>query len=329
MHRILIAAIALSSCASVALGQDNLLRWFDPDSFDQLPMSVGYDVEHHLSRSVRGQRADLKWTAQSINVLGTVWSDDANELSMTARLDVWHFDTGARFPDTGERFPSHFWDVRVGANYRRLLDEGRMLGARVEVGSPSDSPFASYRELSVDASGFYRLPAGDDAAWLFMLNYSNMREFLRNVPLPGAAWHWRPDKNFELLAGVPRASLRWRPAEMEALELSAYYMMLRTVHGRLGYRLTEGLELYGAFDWSNRQFLRRDRPDKSDRLFFYSKQLRGGAVWRIARQVSLEGFAGYAFDSFFFEGEKYGDRDQNRLDVSDGAFGGLKLRIRL
>ncbi|MFP3938578.1 MAG: hypothetical protein ACLFVW_09585 [Phycisphaerae bacterium] len=329
MNRSVIAVVALALVAQVAAGQENLLRWFDPEGFGRQKTSVSYDVEHDCSRSVSEQDAEMGWTTHSTRVFSPIWSDDVNELSMTAGLDAWDMDTGAIFPDTGENFPAHLWDVRVGANYRRLLDEGQLLGARVAVGSPSDKPFAGDEEVSVDATGFYRLPAGDNSAWVFLLNYSNTREFCRHIPLPGVGWHWQPDANFELLAGAPLASVRWQPAAMEAVELTASYLLPRTVHGRLGYRVLEQLELYTAFDWSHERFLRHDRADDDDRLYFYSKQVRGGAVWRLSKQVSLEGFAGYAFDRFFFEGEEYDDRDQNRIDVSDGAFAGMKLSVRL
>ncbi|MGC9454260.1 MAG: hypothetical protein ACP5HU_05300 [Phycisphaerae bacterium] len=329
MHRVLIAAIAFASVAHMAAGQDNLLRWFDPEGFGRDATAVSYNVEHDCSRGVSEQDAEMGWTTHSMRVLSPLWSDEVNELSMTAGLDAWDMDTGAILPDTGEGFPTHLWDVSVGANYRRLLDEGRLLGLRVEVGSPSDKPFASDEEVSVDATGFYRLPAGDNSAWVFLLNYSNTREFCRHVPLPGFGWHWQGGENFELLAGAPLASVRWRPAGMEAVELTASYLMPRTVHGRVGYRLLEQLELYAAFDWSSERFLRHDRGDNDDRLYFYSKQVRGGAVWRIGRNLSLEGFAGYAFDRFWFEGEEYDDRDRNRIDVSDGAFAGMKLSLRL
>jgi len=37
---------------------------------------------------------------------------------------------------------------------------------------------------------------------------------------------------------------------------------------------------------------------------------------------------GYAFRRFFFEGEDYGDRDDNRLIVGDGPFVSLRLGAR-
>jgi hypothetical protein len=329
VHRLTITAVVLLAAGSVATGQEELLRWFEPEGFGSRKVTASYDVEGHCPRGVSEQDEELGWAQHSLRVLTPLFSDDVNELSLTAGLDAWDVDTGAVLPDTGETFPDHLWDVRAGANYRRLLGDGQLLGLRASVGSPSDKPFASDEEVSVDATGFYRLPAGEHAAWVFLLSYSNTREFCRHVPLPGVGWHWRPNPQLNLLAGVPFAAARWSPQAVPELNLSGSYILPRTVHARIGYELTEATEVYTAFDWSHERWLRHDRPDDDDRLTFYSKQVRGGVVWRVGGNVTLEGFGGYAFDRFFFEGEDYDDRDQNRLDVSDGAFAGVKVRVRL
>ena len=40
----------------------------------------------------------------------------------------------------------------------------------------------------------------------------------------------------------------------------------------------------------------------------------GGLRWRITDEVSLEAYAGYGFDRFFFEGDDYDDRGDHHID---------------
>jgi hypothetical protein len=37
---------------------------------------------------------------------------------------------------------------------------------------------------------------------------------------------------------------------------------------------------------------------------------------------------GYSFDRFYFEGEDYGDRRDNRLDVGSGPFAAVRVGVR-
>jgi len=46
------------------------------------------------------------------------------------------------------------------------------------------------------------------------------------------------------------------------------------------------------------------------------------------RLVAVNLSGGYAFDSFYFEGEDYDDRDQNRIDIENGPYGAFRVDVR-
>jgi hypothetical protein len=50
--------------------------------------------------------------------------------------------------------------------------------------------------------------------------------------------------------------------------------------------------------------------------------------WDITRNVFLEASGGYAFDRFWFEGQSYEDRDQNRINIDSGPIFMLRLSGR-
>jgi hypothetical protein len=83
-----------------------------------------------------------------------------------------------------------------------------------------------------------------------------------------------------------------------------------------------------GFDWTNDRFLLADRPDPDERLFYYEKRFRAGAIIGLARQAYTEITVGYSFDRFYFEGEDYGDRDHNHIDVGSGPFATIRLGLR-
>jgi hypothetical protein len=68
---------------------------------------------------------------------------------------------------------------------RWKLDNGWIVGGDLVVGSASDRPFASIDEISFQADALLRVPWRESFAWIFLLNYSNIREFAPHFPLPG------------------------------------------------------------------------------------------------------------------------------------------------
>jgi hypothetical protein len=190
------------------------------------------------------------------------------------------------------------------------------VGPSFEFGSPSDKPFASGDEILVNASGYLRIPRNEQSAWLVLVNFSNNRDFLANVPIPGFAYAYRPDQKLTLVGGIPFSMVRWRPADRWTVEGS--FFIPRTAFAKLSYQLTDPLQLYAAFDWTNQRYFRHERRDDDDRLFYFQKRALAGARWQIDPDCFLDLSGGWAFDRFWFEGEDYGDRGDNRIDISDG-----------
>lgn len=67
---------------------------------------------------------------------------------------------------------------------------------------------------------------------------------------------------------------------------------------------------------------------KDDKFNYYEKRWTGGIRLDL-RHGSFEVSRGWAFDRFYFIGEGYSDRRENRVDVRDGPFvvGRLPLRF--
>ena len=86
--------------------------------------------------------------------------------------------------------------------------------------------------------------------------------------------------------------------------------------------------VFGEFNWRNERYFRADRTDDDDRLFYYEKNVNGGVRVNFLKHLSLELSGGWAFDRFYFEGEDYDDRDDNRIDVENGPFAKAMVSVR-
>jgi hypothetical protein len=275
---------------------------------------------------VAGQPAELGFVQHDFSLSVPFLQSATDEWAGSVRVRDQEFATGAVLPDTGERFPDELWNVRIGTSYRHRFESGWIGAFTFTLGSPSDRPFASWDEMEVSATALLRVPARERDAWIFFLNYGSNREFLPHIPIPGLGYAYHPNDQLEAIVTTGLISLQYKP--IDTLTLSALYIAVRTVDIRLTYQLFRPVRLWIGFDWTNDRYLRAERADADDRLFYYEKRIRGGAIIGLARWAFVDVTGGYSFDRFYFEGEGYSDRDDNRIDVGSGPFAAIRLGVR-
>jgi hypothetical protein len=317
----LVLALLLLLAPRPAAAQSELMQWLDP----RLGNAFGradYRVTFFPDRKVDEQPTDLGFIQHNVTLVVPIWQDSRDEWMVSGRLRYQDYDTRAILPDDGRRFPHELWDVRFGGSYRHLFDNGWTAGASFTIGSASDEPFHSTDELIVSAAGLLRVPHRARNAWLFSLYYSNTQEFLGGIPIPGIAYHWVPSDRFNAVVGVPFTSVEYRP--LDKLTLDFLYAPVRRVRARATYRPFRPLRAYIGFDWDYDAYFLAKRRDEDDRLFMYDKRVIGGIRFDL-RYVGVELYGGYVFDRFYFEGESYSDRRDNRIDIASGPFVGFRI----
>jgi hypothetical protein len=132
-------------------------------------------------------------------------------------------------------------------------------------------------------------------------------------------------QNLSVLVGLPFTSVRYKP--LEALTLEATYIPIRRVRARATYEVARPFRVWVGFDWAHDIYFRADREDDDDELVYYEKRVLAGARFDL-RHVGFELSGGYAFDRFWYEGERYSDRDDNRIDVRSGPFVSARVSVR-
>jgi hypothetical protein len=318
-------AASPESTPPLGLGRDGSFGFspFMSPTVGNAQYRADYRVTWYPDEPVRGQPTNLGYVQQDLGVTVPFWQDCANEVTghLNVRSEIFH--TGAVFPDTGQPFPSELWNIRAGASYRHLFDNGWIAGVSGSFGSASDVPFHSINELTVGVNGFLRIPQGEHNAWLFSLSYSPTSEL--PIPIPGVAFVWHPSDNFAANIGLP-FMLMYRPIDDLTLDFS--YILLTNVHARATYRIDKPLHVYVGFDWQNESYYPVDRPDDRERLFYYDKRLTTGVRYNLNSHVTFDLSGGYVFDRFYFEGQSYSDHNNNRIDVGDGPFLSLQLQAR-
>ena len=189
----------------------------------------GYGVDWNPGRPVSGQGTDLGLVRQELSLAAPLWQEGGDALFALAHVRNTHVYTDALLPDTGRRFPRDLWNAGVGLGYLHQFDCGWTGGAMVNVGSASDKPFNTIREMNINFIGFLRIPAWDERDfWLLTLFYSPGG--LLNFPIPGVAYQWNYSDQFHLTIGIPFAVL-WKPTP--DLTLTAGYLPLTNIRANL------------------------------------------------------------------------------------------------
>jgi hypothetical protein len=317
-------AVALAWAPSPAAAQ--MEQWLSP-TLGELMARGEYRITYYPDERVRQQPAELGLVEHRLSLFVPLFQSSSDEFSLSGSVRFQDIDTRAILPDTFEAFPDQLWDVRITPAYRHRFENGWTAGGQVSVGSASDKPFHSWDEIIVRANLFLRVPHGERNSWFFTLNYSNYGGlgYLEGIPFPGIAYVWSPSERFTAVVGVPFTSIQ---AELvENLSLQLVYTPLRQVRARLTWNPFRPLRLWAGFDWDNDFYLLADRGDHHDRLFYYEKRASGGVRFDL-RHVGFELSGGWAFDRFYFEGESYSDRTENRVRIGDGPFVVLRVAVR-
>jgi hypothetical protein len=272
---------------------------------------------------VHGQPANYQMEGEDLFFGHPMWKDSLDAVGLFGSVRNRHTQTDAILPDTGQPSPSELWGVNLGLRYNRQLNDGWMTGGGVSIGSASDHPFASIREMNVGMNATLRIPQGEHNAWLFTLMHSPVGEL--NSPAPGVAFGYNPSPQFHANIGLP-LMVMWRPTE--DWQFQASYMLIRTIHFKAQCRLAQQLSAFAAYDWSNESYILLDRPDPNDRYFIYDQRLSMGIQSSLLEHWTASNSAGFIFDRYIFEGTTSVSNGSNRVGLGNEPFAALNLGSR-
>lgn len=301
-----------------------LEQWLSP-TLGNLETRISYSGVYYPTSDLDKQDADMSITVHGVRGLTPVYQSKTDELVFVGRFAYANIDTKAILPDTGRKMPNDFWDLNAGARYRHSMGDGWLWGAFLGFGSPSNKPFNSFDETDVNLTAFLRMPHGKRNAWLFLLNYTNNRDFLSGAPIPGLAYLYNPSHKFTAILGAPLLSLKYTP--LPEWSFTLYYMYPRNIDARITWLATRRVHFYTGFDWSNYRYYLADRAHRENRLFYFQKRGFIGSRVIMGHGFRLALETGLSFDRLFFEGENYGDRHQDRIDLENSWFVAFSLGV--
>lgn len=222
---------------------------------------------------------------------------------------------------------SELYDLRLGLGYTKMLENDRMWSVSARYGSASDRPFKDGSVSTLGATALYSYPSSSaDGRWLLLLDYSNNRPILNNIPLPGFAYFHTPSERFRGIYGAPFANINWRFVDHWSLEFFTLFPWI--IQGSVNYHINDYAKIYTGLDFSQMTYYIFGRTNKKDRLFYDEKKLFLGVKSPLNKITFLELEAGYAFDRRFFLDENYQRDPKNAVLIENAPYAKMNLRFR-
>lgn len=247
-----------------------------------------------------------------------VYQDETDSWQLLGKTRLLLVDTIGVLPDSGVRVPRQFWDVGAGINYLHRYENESTLSFLLNVGSASDQPFTSYDVTTLDATIFYGFKTSEVSRWLLLLNYSNNRSLLNNIPIPGVAYLYTPSKTFRGIFGIPFASLYWMPFDKAGV--SFFILAPRFIRAELNYMVWGPIQVFTGFEYYQTLYLRRDRDVSANRFYYDDKRVLFGVRSFLSRELRISLNGGYGFDREFFEGDRFNHPTSGVLPVGAAWF---------
>jgi hypothetical protein len=301
------------------------LQMFMNPELGKLMPRADYRYTFYPERSV-DQGGTLAMMEHRLSAYVPLFQNSRDEFAISARGTFQDIDNDTQLPDSGVPFPEHLWDVSATISVRHKFDNGWIAGLGLSGGTASDEPFKSMDEVYGRALAMVRIPWRERDAWILSVLYATDQDiFGLNIPIPGIVYVWNYSDQFRMALGVPFSSIEYKP--FKNLTLEAQYFPIWTIRTFVTWEIFRPLRVYAGWDWDSDHWFRHGRGDKDDRLYYYEKRVTIGGRFDL-RHFGVEVFGGYAFDRFYFEGEGYKDRYDNRVDVRASPFIVGRLHVR-
>lgn len=255
---------------------------------------------------------------QRLQVSTPIIRDDTQALTLSLNGQWLNFDASPVLASTQTLLAENFYKVELGGQYSHREEGGRSWAVRFASGSASDRLFSESRDTTFSVAASYLIPRGDERYWLWSLFISNNSPLGNYVPIPGFIYLMSSEK-WTAALGIPLISVRWMPSSPWSFSTTIFGPSLTAEAAWGPAALT--------FQWGPQMYLRRDRLNRDDRLYFEETRLFTSLKFPTPWPVLFgEIQAGHSFNRSVYEGESLSDRDRGSSDLKDSWFTALSLR---
>jgi hypothetical protein len=288
-----------------------------PPIFQKKIMSYSgsYQPKSTFQKSSTESQAEV--IKQSLNLKIPVFRGEKNGLNFSS-----YYESLDLSPDLQQS--SDYYNIKFGMSYNTMLENNETLTFGFNYGSASDKPFQDSTVNTIDATATYSFQAeNENDRWFWLLNYSNNRSFLNNLPLPGFAYMYSPSKEFRAVFGIPFATFNWKFEDPWTWNF--FVLATNQIKSTLSYSLGGPVQIFSGIDFSQQTFMQYGRTNQKERVYFAEKEIFLGFKSPLNDTFLMEIESGYSFDRTIFSAETYSLNPSNATSIGSSWYGKLGL----
>lgn len=244
----------------------------------------------------------------------TIYTNENHSVSVGAKwqsLDFHENKNGLR----------DYQNIQGSLNYKKFLEDKKFLNVNVSYGSASDRPFQNGRDGALGATVIKKT----SAKWMWLVNYSNNRPFLNNIPLPGFVYFHTISRERALILGFP--FVYWMTPIGSHLSLRYLGILPWTHRLRVLWQGLGSYEPYVGFEQSPLTYFDSRREERWDRTFWFEKKLGSGVEGKLLGTLRYDFQAGLAFDRNLYSARNFGAKKNSSLHFDSSPFVSLGLKL--
>jgi len=250
---------------------------------------------------------------ESINITRRILENERDTLFLSTRYQKLDFSERSSLLDD-------YYDMQFGIQWRRNIEENRFYSVTASYGSSSNKPFASSDVTTFSSNFIYQF----NSKWFGILNYSNNRNFLNNIPIPSFLYLHTMSRNEVLVLGFPVIFWKTQMSEHFSYQLNMFGPF------RISTRITytqSPLAPFLMLEQTPENFLKYERISDDYQVFWIRRALVAGIGGMFYRGMSYEAQLGHAFDQRLQESEGLNGEKLSEVRFADDIF--LKLNIKM
>ena len=272
------------------------------------PLTV-VEFDQLVSPAVNGQ------TSLNLSTLNAQTGLRSDHHTVTGGLRYQHLNLSSKEPLLRDYF-----NMQLSLGYRRNFEEGKFWSLMGSFGSSSDQPFKKSRDNTIGLN--YVRKFSD--RWFGVVNYSNNRAFLNNVPLPGFFWVKEMSRERGLILGFP--FIYWMTPIADHWSIRYTGMVPWTHRLKLLYTKFGFFRPYLGLEQAPQSFFRHDREAREDRFFWFERRLGLGLEGGLTRNLRFDLFTGLIYDRRFFETNDFDPEKKSSETLDNSYFASINLR---
>ena len=249
----------------------------------------------------------------SVGVSQKVYEEGKNSVVVGGKYQK--LDINARNPLLHD-----YYNIQGSVAFRRMTDDNKFWSTSLSYGAASDKPFKNGRDSTIGVNYLQQF----NSKWFGVLNYSNNRPFLNNIPLPGFFYIHEMSRERALIVGFPM--VYWMTPITNDFSFRLFALGPWAYKARVLYTSWKFILPYIGLDQTPQTFFRHDRDERTDRFFWFERKAALGVEGFLKGGIRYDLSTGLAFDRQFFEARNQTEKKNFLLNMENSYFVGLTIR---